>query len=130
MDTALVAGHQSTRFYIKSADLEDKITRGLLASDKQARNHAVPQIYSPDLGLWASFEDTESNHGTLRTGTIHTLPETDINTMSPDGILKIVSWNLGFNMPDPGSRATAAISHLESLCGSTPDDLIVLQEVC
>jgi hypothetical protein len=147
--TALAAGGQSTRVYSKSAYPGVQAHGLLSAPEEQRKKQAVrvkqqnlspqplrplelrPQIFSPELELWASFKNTESNHGTLRTGCIHTLPKMGINKLSRDRILKIVSWNLEFDAPDPDSRATAAISHLESLFGSTPDDLVImLQEVC
>lgn len=51
--------------------------------------------------------------------------------MDPGGLLKVVSWNLYHSGPDPGSRASAALDHLQELFGDAPGPLaVMLQELC
>ena len=56
---------------------------------------------------------------------------TPLGSSLHDSILKIVTWNLDWRLPDPATRATAAMRHLESLFTKRPGLLVVmLQEVC
>lgn len=56
---------------------------------------------------------------------------TPLGSSLHNNILKIVTWNLGWRLPDPAKRATAAMRHLESIFTKRPGLLVVmLQEVC
>ena len=56
---------------------------------------------------------------------------TPLGSSLHNNILKIVTWNLDWRLPDPATRATAAMRHLESIFTKRPGLLVVmLQEVC
>jgi hypothetical protein len=69
----------------------------------------LPRVYCPESSSWASFGKGNDGDGLLH-----------------GEMLKVVSWNLCWNTPDPQRRVAAILCHLQDVFGTEPNRLVVM----